>query len=90
MSGVGNSGVTYRIGSSGLVYAPGIVAWAINGYAFEDDRPALLRVVSGTWSGIPVDIWERILTGQLEYQVDGETVVVTVQTEGPDGPSMDP
>jgi len=44
---------TYRLGSSPLVHAPGLIAWAINGYAFPRDRTVILRVVTDTWPGLP-------------------------------------
>lgn len=40
---------TYKLGSSALVHAPGLIAWAINGYAFPKDRDTILRVVVDTW-----------------------------------------
>ena len=38
----------YRLGSSSLVHTPGLIAWAINGYHFEEDRPQLLAIIAGT------------------------------------------
>ena len=35
---------TYRLASNGLCHTPGILAWAINGYAFPRDRAKLTAV----------------------------------------------
>jgi hypothetical protein len=40
-----NPMATYRLGSSPAVHTPGSIAWAINGYAFENDRPQLRKVI---------------------------------------------
>lgn len=73
---------TYRLGSSPLINAPGIVAWAINGYAFERDRPILLRVVAEGWPSIPKDHVSMLLSKTVPYAIDGDTVVFTVTDEG--------
>lgn len=64
----------YRLGSSGLVHAPGIVAWAINGYAFKKDRKHLLTVITNTWK-IPEEAAHALLNKTVPYEVDGEVVV---------------
>jgi hypothetical protein len=38
--------MTYRINSSPLLYMPGILNWAINGYKFNRDREAIRRVLT--------------------------------------------
>jgi hypothetical protein len=73
---------TYRLGSSPLINAPGIVARAINGYAFERDRPVLLRVVAEGWPSIPEDHVSMLLSTTVPYDVDGDTVVFTVTDQG--------
>lgn len=35
---------TYRLASNGLCHTPGILAWAMNGYAFPRDRAKLTAV----------------------------------------------
>ncbi len=40
---------TYRLLSNALIHAPGVVRWAINGYAFKKDREALKRAITDTW-----------------------------------------
>nr|WP_210339129.1 hypothetical protein [Ensifer sp. ENS04] len=59
-----------------MVHAPGIIAWAISGYWNEPDRQQLRRVITGTWSGIPVDVVDKVLSKELPYSVDDETVVI--------------
>lgn len=67
---------TYRLGSSEMVYAPGVIAWAINGYAFENDRKVLLSLVSDTWS-LPEATAHRLLSREISYTIEGEVVVIT-------------
>ncbi|MFT9091573.1 MAG: hypothetical protein ABF479_11315 [Gluconacetobacter sp.] len=65
----------YRLGSSEAVYSPGIIRWAVNGYAFEDDREKLLNVITATWSSIPRETAHKLLSGEIPYTVEGESVV---------------
>lgn len=44
----------YRLGSNGMVYAPGIVRWVRAGYWNKPDRQALLRVLRDTWKLPPI------------------------------------
>jgi|GEM_PF-3194682 len=70
----------YRLGSSGMVHPPGVVAWAINGYAFDADKPKLLKVMTETYSSVPVDAFRKLLSKQVPYQIEGgDTVVFTVE-----------
>ena len=65
---------TYRLGSSPMVYAPGITVWARSGYLFPKDRPQMVKIISETWS-IPQDAAHDLLSGSAPYTIDGETVV---------------
>lgn len=76
----------YRLGSNELVHAPGVVAWAINGYAFKRDRVVLRRVIVDGWPGVPDAAARQLLSGSAPYTVDGDTVVFTVD-DGPDQPA---
>lgn len=69
---------THRLGSGAMIYAPGIIAWAINGYHFKDDREALVHVVVSGWQ-IPEDHAKQLLSGKIPYTVDGDVVVFTVE-----------
>ena len=74
---------TYRLASSSIVHTPGVIAWAINGYAFEADRPQLLKTVSATFSQVPVEAIEQLLSATVPYSVEGETVVFSAKTSEP-------
>lgn len=73
---------TYRLGSSSLVHAPGLIVWAINAYAFPRDRAAILRVVIDTWPGLPDETARRLLSGDLAYRVENDTIVIDVVETG--------
>jgi hypothetical protein len=66
----------YRLGSSPNVYAPGLIAWAINGAHFKKDRPATVRIVSQAWN-IPEDAARKLVTKQVAHTIENETVVFT-------------
>lgn len=68
----------YRLGSSEHIHAPGIVAWAINGYAFERDRPILRRVIIKGWAGVPEDAVHQLLSGLINHEINGDTIVFAV------------
>lgn len=65
----------YRLGSSPLVYAPGIIAWAINGYHFKRYRKKLRAVITETWKGVSDEAAHRLLSGNVKYTIEGEAVV---------------
>lgn len=67
---------TYRLLSSPNIYAPGVIAWAINGAAFEQDRPAMIRVICQGWN-VPVDAARKLITKQVAFTLEGDTVVFT-------------
>lgn len=71
-----NAPQTYRLGSNGVFYAPGIVAWAINGYAFKRDRDAMVNVIVAGWH-IPEAAAHALLSKAVPYEIDGEVVVFT-------------
>ena len=64
----------YRLGSAEMVSAPGIVKWAINGAHFESDRETVINVIVQGWS-VPRDAAAALVTKQVPYTLDGETVV---------------
>jgi len=65
---------TYRLGSSPAFYAPGVVRWAINGAAFEEDRAAMVRVIAEGWN-VPEDAALALVTKAAAFTVDDETVI---------------
>lgn len=66
---------TYRLGSSPLVHAPGLIEWAINAYAFPRDRAVILRVVTETWPGLPEEHAVLLLSPAISYKRDDDTVI---------------
>lgn len=70
---------TYRLGSSPAVHTPGIIAWAINGYAFEEDRADLLNAICKSFPSVPAAAFKALLSGVVEYTVEGETVSFSVE-----------
>lgn len=64
----------YRLQSSDFVFAPGLVAWAINGYAFKRDRPNLEKVIGETW-GLPLPAVRALLSKAVPFTVEAETVI---------------
>lgn len=72
-----NETTTYRLGSSEMVYAPGLVNWAMSGYWNKPDQPTLETVITSTWR-IPVEAARALLSKAVKYELDGETVVFTV------------
>ncbi|WP_189349941.1 hypothetical protein [Mesorhizobium sp. M1E.F.Ca.ET.045.02.1.1] len=69
---------TYRLGSSPLVHAPGLIKWAINAYAFPRDRAVILRVVTETWPGLPEEHAILLLSRALAYKLDDDAVVLEI------------
>ena len=69
----------YRLGSSPAVNTPGLIAWAINGYAFEDDRPQILTVIENTFPTLPPKAVEQLLTQAVPYKVEGGIVAFTAE-----------
>lgn len=67
---------TYRLGSSEMVGAPGIVAWAINGAKFAKDRKTVINVIVQTW-GIPEPAARALVTEKVPHTIDDGAVVFT-------------
>lgn len=70
---------TYRLNSDAMVHTPGLIKWAINGFAFEDDRETLRKTISGAFPEVPAGAIEKLLTSEVPYKVEDETVVFTVE-----------
>lgn len=70
---------TYRLGSSSMVYAPGVFRWALNGYKFNSplDRKVSVRVLVEGWS-VPRAAAIAVLSGKVPHAVEGEEVVFTI------------
>lgn len=70
--------VIYRLGSAEMVYAPGLIKWAINGAKFEADRPAMIDVITATWS-IPPEAAMALVMERVPFTVENEAVVFTYE-----------
>ena len=70
---------TIRLGSSPAIHTPGLIAWAIHGYAFETDRPQLHKIISATFDTVPSEAIEKLLSKAVPYTVEDETVVFEVE-----------
>lgn len=70
--------VKVRLNSSEMVGAPGLIAWAINGYAFKRDQKKLREVVGETWN-LKDSVVHDLLSKKIPHQVVGS--VVEFETE---------
>ena len=70
---------TYRLSSSSAVHTPGLIAWAINGYAFEEDREQMVKVICSTFPSIPASVVHLLLSKKAAFTVEDETVVFSVE-----------
>jgi hypothetical protein len=68
---------TYILGSSPLVFAPGMIEWAINGYAFKKDRKVLANIIHQGWN-LPLDVCHKVLAKEIPYIVREEQVIINV------------
>lgn len=69
--------IKYSLESSSMIHAPGIIAWAINGYKFNEDRDNILNVVLA-WD-IPEHVAKDLLSEKIPYTVEDESVVIEVE-----------
>lgn len=70
---------TYRLGSSPAVHTPGLIAWAINCYAFEADRERMCRIITDTFATVPAEAVAQLLSKAVPYTVEDETVIFAVE-----------
>jgi len=63
-----------RLHSAPMIHTPGIVRWAVNGYKFPKDRPAMLEVICGGY-GITKECATALLSEEVSYEVEGDVVV---------------
>jgi hypothetical protein len=64
----------YKLGSNEAVYAPGMVAWAINGAAFKSDAPQMIKVIAAGWN-VPAEAAKALVMKKVPYKIEGEAVV---------------
>lgn len=72
----------YRLTSNEAVYSPGIVAWAINGYCFEDDRAKLRNLMVKTYNGLTEKAAHKLLCGEVSYHIEDDAVVFEIEEDG--------
>lgn len=72
------SAKTIRLTSSEFVSAPGMLAWAINGYRFPRDRQNILNVMK-SWDGLTDAEWHDILTEKTPHKIVDNSVEITLQ-----------
>lgn len=63
-----------RLLSAPLLFTPGLIQKLKNDYAFEDQRENCVKVVSEGYS-IPPETVHRLLSGEIEFVVEGEDVL---------------
>jgi len=72
---------TVRLGSSGLVHAPGVFEWAKNGWFHKKDQPRILAILEAWDVKLTREQWDRVLTSKVPSKVDGETVVFEIEED---------
>ncbi|MGB3833773.1 MAG: hypothetical protein WA975_18130 [Mesorhizobium sp.] len=75
---------TYRLQSSPFLNAPGMIAWAKNGYKFERDRKNMIDVVCSTWPTVSREAAAALLSEAAAATIDGDVVVFTEPEPEPD------
>ena len=67
----------YRLASTNLIHAPGLLAWLRN--AYQTDRRHAVQCMDAGWPTVPADVRRGLLEGSIPYTVvDGTTVLVEV------------
>ena len=66
---------TFHVPATPEIYTPGILAWAINGYHFPEDRPWILKIMTETFNTVPEQKMNDLLLGNTTYQIEDEAVV---------------
>lgn len=77
------SPTSYRLQSSAMVHTPGLIVWAINGYAFDKDRMTILKAMADTLPGVPVPALQQLLSKSVPYRVEDDAVVFTADSPSP-------
>jgi hypothetical protein len=60
-----------------MLHAPGMIRWAINGYAYKRDRDVMTKVVVEGWRGVPEAAARALLSKSVPFEVEGDVVVFT-------------
>lgn len=65
------------LNSTQLAFAPGILAWAINGFKVKKDRTKMRNVMK-SWPGLTDKQWDGVLNGTIPHTIDGDKVLITL------------
>lgn len=73
-----------HLGSSPMIYAPGLIRWIKHGFATSKgkQREMFATLIHGTWKGVPPKVGRAMAAGTYPYEVKGETVIVKVHGGG--------
>jgi hypothetical protein len=72
----------YRLTSTQMVHAPGIVRWAIHGYQTGDEKDKLAMVkVLASWKSVPTGLIFDLLEGKTTFTVEDDTVIIQAAEE---------
>jgi len=71
--------IQYRLLSTPAVHTPGLLAWAMNGYHFEADRPTILHIMTNAFEGIPSEAMNGLLAGKIPFRVEDENIIFEVE-----------
>lgn len=77
MSATATEPKTVRLGSMEMISAPGMLAWAMNGYKFKRDRKNMVNVMK-SWPGLTDDQWNKVLAGEIPHTIEGDVVVIAL------------
>jgi hypothetical protein len=69
--------VRFTLTSNSLVFAPGVLRWAMNGYKFKRDRANMVKVME-SWPGLSKAEWRGVLSGEIPVTVEDDKVLITL------------
>ncbi len=73
---------TYHLTSSPAASAPGLIRWAINGYAFPKDQKVILDIICTAFPTVPAEAFEQLLSKAVPFMVEEETETLVFEVEG--------
>lgn len=74
---------TFKMQSSPEVSAVGMLNWAMNGYRFKSDMKRMVHVLAECWRGPTDEDYHKLLSGNAQYKIDGETVEFSILEASP-------
>jgi hypothetical protein len=69
---------TFRLASTEMVHAPGLLRWAMNGAKFKKDRPKMRNVMKSWPTDLTDKEWDGVLLGTIPHTIEGDVVVITL------------